>query len=437
MGKPSFKQALAFWTKLGFISFGGPAGQIAIMHEYLVTKKKWISESRFMHALNYCMLLPGPEAQQLATYIGWLLHGTRGGLAAGLLFILPSLFILLALSIAYVSFGQLPWVYALFNGLKPAVMAIILQALIKIGKKSLLSPFHLGIAILAFIGIFFFNIPFPLIILATIALAFAGRKLFPQWLGISQQASKKQQQDESAFYINNQTEVPNIGFNPARFWKQVATGILLWLLPFYLLYLLADDFAFWERLSFFFTQAALVTFGGAYAVLPYVAQVTVEKFQWLSRLQMIDGLALGETTPGPLIMVLAFVGFMAGYNYYDHALLPGTLGLLVTTYYTFLPCFLFIFIGAPIIERTKGNNHIRELLAFVTAAVVGVILNLTIYLGKAVIFPDGITWNGLDWMALGWIILSFIALQQFKVNMILWIFVSAVLGWLRWALGMA
>ncbi len=428
MERPTFKEALKFWLKLGFISFGGPAGQIAIMHEYLVDKKKWVSDSKFLHALNYCMILPGPEAQQLATYIGWLLHGTWGGLAAGILFVLPSMFILLGLSVVYVSFGNIPWIYAMFSGLKPAVIAIVILALIKIGKKSLHSPFHYFIAFAAFVCIFFFNVPFPLIILGAILLAALSRQMFPKFFQASNNSEGEKGYDESEYYINKNTVAENVGFNPLRFWKQVLTGILLWAIPIIVFYLFAPDFQFWKKLSVFFTQAAFVTFGGAYAVLPYVAQVSVEKFNWLTNLQMIDGLALGETTPGPLIMVLVFVGFMAGHNHFGDSIAMGTIGLVTTTFYTFLPCFLFIFAGAPLIERTQENIKVKEILSLVTAAVVGVVLNLTIYLGRAVVFPKELSLAGLDYSTLSWIMISFVAMYRFKIGMITWIGVSAVFG---------
>jgi len=429
--KPSFKEALKFWTKLGFISFGGPAGQIAIMHEYLVDKKKWISESRFLHALNYCMILPGPEAQQLATYIGWMMHGKLGGLAAGILFVLPSMFLLLGLSIIYVSFGNIPWIYAMFNGLKPAVIAIVVLALIKIGKKSLLSPFHYFIAIAAFICIFFLNIPFPIIIVGAIITAAVTRQYFPSFFSTNSNKSVQKESNENDYYINKHTVIRNTGFSPLRFWTEAGVAIILWIIPIVVFYTLFTDFEFWKKLTFFFTQAAFVTFGGAYAVLPYVAQVSVEKLNWLTELQMIDGLALGETTPGPLIMVLVFVGFMAGYNHFGSSILMGSIGLLTTTFYTFLPCFFFIFAGAPIIERTQENKKVKEILSLVTAAVVGVVLNLTFYLGKAVIFPEGVVLAGLDYFSLGWVVISFFAMYRFKINMITWIGISAVFGLLN------
>lgn len=426
--KPSFKEALRFWTKLGFISFGGPAGQIAIMHEYLVDKKKWISESKFMHALNYCMILPGPEAQQLAAYTGWMLHGIRGGLAAGVLFILPSMFILLGMCWIYVTYGTIPWVYALFDGLKPAVIAIVILALIKIGKKSLLSPFHYFTALAAFICIFFFNIPFPLIIITTVVIALLVRKFFPQFFNSQNAGKKSSDMEEAGFYINKFTTVSDSGFSGVRLLRQIVVFLLLWMVPYALLMLLTTDFEFWQTVSLFFTQAAFVTFGGAYAVLPYVAQVSVERFGWLTELQMIDGLALGETTPGPLIMVLVFVGFMAGYNHFGGSLLMGSLGLVTTAFYTFLPCFLFIFVGAPMIEKTQENPKVKQMLSLVTAAVVGVVLNLTIYLGEAVLFPESRSMDGFDWVAAGWVAASFVAMYRFKVGMITWIGISALFG---------
>ncbi|WP_114777452.1 chromate efflux transporter [Botryobacter ruber] len=423
--KPGFREALLFWLKLGFISFGGPAGQIAIMHTFLVDQKKWISDSKFLHALNYCMLLPGPEAQQLATYMGWLLHGVRGGLAAGILFVLPSVFILLGLSMLYVTYGTIPWVAALFYGLKPAVVAIVALALLKIGKKSLHSPFHYAVALLSFVAIFFLNIPFPYIILGAMAVAFVVRKLHPSLLQEGKDGVRSAA-DEQNYYINASSKVAESQLGPKQLLVRGISVLLLWLMPFVLFYSLSRHFAFWKTLSLFFTKAALVTFGGAYAVLPYVAQVSVEKLHWLTELQMIDGLALGETTPGPLVMVLVFVGFMAGYSTYGGSLLMGALGLLTTTFFTFLPCFLFILAGGPLIERTHGNVKVKAMLGVVTAAVVGVILNLTVYFGRAVVFPESFRFP--DLFALTWIIISVVALYRFKIGMIPWIGVSALAG---------
>lgn len=434
MDKVPFKEAFLFWLKLGFISFGGPAGQIAIMHEYLVEKKKWISEKRFLHALNYCMLLPGPEAQQLATYTGWLMHGTKGGLTAGLLFILPSVFILLGLSVLYVTFGKILWVSAVFNGLKPAVVAIVVAALYKIGKKSLHTPFHYLIALAAFTAISFLHVPFPLIIAGALMCGVLTEKFIPALNKRQEDNGRAAEVDDSLYLINASSVIPWTKFSAQRFAAQAALVLVLWLLPFALYKVLFINEAFWQQLSVFFTKAALVTFGGAYAVLPYVAQVSVEKFNWLTQYEMLDGLALGETTPGPLIMVLAFVGFMAGFHQY-HSLWTGAAGLLVTVYYTFLPCFFFIFAGAPLIEKTHTNAFLKKILEPVTAAVAGVVLNLAIYLGIAVLFPRGFGVAGLNYPALVWIGISLLALWRFNANMLLWILVSALFGGLCYMAG--
>ncbi len=427
--KPPFRDFFLFWLKLGWISFGGPAGQIAIMHEFLVEKKRWISDKKFLHALNYCMLLPGPEAQQLATYIGWLFYGTIGGLTAGILFILPSVFILLGLSIIYVQFGHIPWITALFEGLKPAVIAIIVLALIKIGKRSLQTNIHYLLALASFVAIFFLHIPFPLIILTAICIAFVLQYFNVKFMQTKASGSVTTDTEEG-YLLTTATEIPHTGFDKRRFTYQLLTFALLWIIPLLLFNSFSQDTGdqFWNKLIPFFTKAAFVTFGGAYAVLPYVAQVSVEKFQWLTQLQMVDGLALGETTPGPLIMVLAFVGFMAGYGNFGQSILFGTLGLLVTTYYTFLPCFLFIFAGAPIIEKTQNNQRVKAILTIVTAVVVGVILNLAVYFSEAVLFRGAPTLQSLYYPNLLWIIVSFFAMYRFKIKMIPWIGISAAYG---------
>lgn len=436
MKKPSFKEALRFWLKLGFISFGGPAGQVAIMHEFLVDRKKWISDSRFMHALNYCMLLPGPEAQQLATYTGWLLHGIRGGLAAGILFILPSMMILLLLSMVYVLFGKIAWVAALFDGLKPAVVAIIAVALLKIGKKSLLSPFHMMVAAGAFMAIFFLKIPFPLIIAAAILLAFLLGKYFPRILmNGSKGKTAMELPDESGYYLSRHSKVLQGQWPPYKIGVLALVFLALWIVPFLILTLAHED-SFWKPFILFFTRSALVTFGGAYAVLPYVAQVTVEHFQWLSAQEMLDGLALGETTPGPLIMVLAFVGFMAAWNVLGNSLAWAAIALTVTVFYTFLPSFLFIFAGAPVIERTRDNPLVKKALSIVTAAVVGVVLNLSLYLFRQVVFRSGFSVAAIQWPELIWIILSFLALHTFGRSMLWWLLISALSGLLWYAFRM-
>ena len=404
------------------------------MHEFVVDQKKWVSDSRFLHALNYCMLLPGPEAQQLATYIGWLLHGVRGGLTAGILFVLPSVFILLGLSLVYVTYGSIPWVAALFYGLKPAVVAIVALALLKIGKKALVRVVHYVLALLSFILIYFLDVPFPLIILGAIGVAIVMVRFFPSSLKQRQREEDKTA-DETGYYINSASVLPYTGFRWKRVTLQVGISLLLWTTPFLVFYLLFQDNAFWNNLSLFFTKAAFVTFGGAYAVLPYVAQVAVEKLNWLSSYEMIDGLALGETTPGPLIMVLAFVGFMAGYNHFDGSLLMGVLGLMITTYYTFLPCFLFILVGAPIVERTQRNTNVKAVLSIVTAVVVGVILNLTVYFGRAVVIREDAEAWAIDFFSLGWIIISILAMDRLKLGMIPWIAVSAVAGLVMYLIG--
>ncbi len=423
---PSFGEAVLFWLKLGFISFGGPAGQIGIMHEYLVEKKKWISESKFLHALNYCMILPGPEAQQLATYNGWLLHGVRGGLAAGILFVLPSVFILWGLSFVYVTYGQMPVVTSMLEFLKPAVIAIVILALIKIAKKSLLTPVYYFMAGLAFCSLYFFNIPFPFIILGSLILGGIIVRFFPKQIYADKTNEEARRNDENSYVINQDTIIEGIGFSWKRLMIQLSTGVFLWIAPLFILYLFSPgSFVFWKQLSLFFTKAAFVTVGGAYAVLPYVAQVSVETFNWLTKYQMIDGLALGETTPGPLIMVLSFVGFMAGYNSFTGSIGMATLGLMLTTFYTFLPSFLFIFAGAPLIEKTQTNTYLKTIFGFATAAVTGVILNLCVYFGKAVMIPSP---PAIMWLPFIWTIISFIALRYFKINMILWIGLCLVIG---------
>jgi chromate transporter len=431
--KPSFKEAFFFWLKLGFISFGGPTGQIAIMYQHLVERKKWISNSKFLHALNYCMLLPGPEAQQLATYTGWMLHGTIGGLAAGILFVLPSMFIMLALAIIYVSFGNVPVIISIFDALKPAVVAIVILALLKIAKRSLNSTIHYLFALLVFIAIYFFKIPFPVIIIVTLFIGVVLNRINPAFLTSDKikESADKAIDNESDYYINANSKANKSSFTVRRLIFQILLAGLLWFVPFIVLKIFSGNFLFWKTLGLFFTKAAFVTFGGAYAVLPYVAQVSVEKFHWLSRLQMIDGLALGETTPGPLIMVLTFVGFIAGFNRFG-TIAAGTTGLLLTTYFTFLPCFFFIFSGAPLIESTHQNKYLKSVLTLITAAVTGVILNLTIYFGAVVIFPDRT--QHVDLVSVAWILISLLFLTRFKANIIFWILISAIFGIIKFVI---
>lgn len=410
----SFREALRFWLKLGFISFGGPAGQIAILHEYVVERRNWLREEEFLHALNYCMLLPGPEAQQLATYIGWLLHGMRGGLAAGILFVLPSTFILLGLSWAYVAFGTLPVVAGMLYGLKPAVVAIVLGALLKISQKALLGPLHIGVAVASFLALAVGRVPFPVVVSLALLLGWVVFRWRPEWL----------RQPVSGVVAATAASATTLWTRAGRL---VLLFLGLWALPLSAAGLLFGDWAFWRQLAGFFTASAFSTFGGAYAVLPYVAQVAVEKLHWLTAAQMVDGLALGETTPGPLIMVLVFVGFMGAWQQGGHSVAWGAAGLILTTFYTFLPSFLFIFAGAPLVERTRQDGRVKAALSIVTAAVVGVILNLTLFLAKAVVWPAG--WAAMpDWLALAWVVVSVVALRRFQVNLILWIAVSALAG---------
>ena len=426
----SFGEALKFWLKLGFISFGGPAGQIAIMHRELVEQKRWISEGRFLHALNYCMLLPGPEAQQLATYIGWLMHRTRGGIVAGGLFVLPSLFILIALSWVYVAFGEVGWVAGLFYGIKPAVAAIVLQAVWRIGSRTLKSPRKVpllwAIAVLSFVAIAILKIPFPWVVLgAALAGALGGKYLPAQFAaGAGHGAATPQHQVDGGFLIDDSTPTPeHARFSKSRLVVLLLIGALLWLLPMGVLVWMQSWDGALTQMSWFFTKAALLTFGGAYAVLPYVYQGAVEQFHWLTGPQMIDGLALGETTPGPLIMIVAFVGFVGGWTRQvlgPDALFTGAaLAAAVVTWFTFLPSFLFILAGGPLVESTHGNLKFTAPLTGVTAAVVGVIASL------AVFFLVHIAWHpgrpagpALDWVSLLLAAAAAIALLRYKVGVI-------------------
>jgi chromate transporter len=426
--RPSFAEALRFWLKLGFISFGGPAGQIAIMQTELVDGKKWIDQERFLHALNFCMLLPGPEAQQLAIYLGWLLHRTWGGIVAGVLFVLPSVFILWALSFVYAAYGNVPWIAAIFYGLKPAVMAIVAVAVIKIGRRALRSPIMWCIATIAFAAIFFFHVPFPLIILGAALVGFLGQRMLPS-------AGAPSDGNENRGIIGEHAESSD---RTQPSWSRAAritvVCLFLWWTPVFL----AGLWQGWDHTLFtegiFFSKAAVVTFGGAYAVLPYVAQQAVEKFGWLQTGQMMDGLGLAETTPGPLIMVLQFVGFMGGWAKPGllSPLLAGTLGALLTTWVTFVPCFLWILLGAPHLEQLRGITKLTAALSAVTAAVVGVILNLAVWFGLHALFPASRT---LDWFALVVSAIAFIGMLKWKWNVIPVVLGSGVAG-LLWQLAL-
>jgi chromate transporter len=435
--RPTFREALRFWFKLGWITFGGTAAHIAIMHDDLVEKKRWISNGRFLHALSHCMILPGPEAQQLAIYIGWKLHGKRGGVVAGTLFVLPSMLVLLALSVIYAKFGNLPWIIAMFNGLKPAVIALILIALQRISMRALRGFVQCAVAAAALIAMFFFDASLLVVMFCAVVLGIALGRLRPGLLHRPGEAGAEEN-DEDGYYISSLspvTQEPAPLLKPAA--KLTAIVLLLWLLPLPAFYFFTGDFHFWRSLILFFTKTAFVTIGGSYTVIPYVAQVTVSKLHWLTRLQMMDGFALAETTPGPLIIVVAFVGFMAGYNHFHGSLWMGTLGLLATTFYTFLPCFLFVFAGAPLVERTQDKPTIQGVLGLITAVVVGAILDLTFFLGKGVIFPSGrVALRQLDVISLVWVILSLVLLRRCKLNVIPLILLSIGVGLLRYWLGL-
>src|SRR6266436_7434111 len=425
--RPSFKAALRFWCKLGWISFGGTAAHIAIMHDELVEKQRWISNRSFLHALSHCMILPGPEAQQLSIYIGWKLHGKRGGIVAGTLFVLPSMFLLLALSVVYVRFGSLPWIAALFNGLKPVVIALVIVALQRVARRAVRGPIQGAVAVATFAAMFFFEASLLTVMLSAIALGIALMAVRPGFLHRTCNASAEE--DEESYYIRHSSAAtkPIPLLWPTM--KLAAVVLLLWLLPLPLFYFFVGDFHFWRGLALFFTKTAFVTIGGSDTVIPYVAKVAVLKFHWLNRLQMMDGFALAETTPGPLIIVVAFVGFLAGYNHFHGSLWMGTLGLLATTLYTFLPCFFFVFAGAPLVEATEDNPMIGGVLELITAVVVGAILDLTLFLGKAVIFPSGVPGlKQLDVISLVWALLSFFLLQRFKLKIIHLILLGVAFG---------
>jgi chromate transporter len=433
--RPSFQEALRFWFRLGWISFGGTAAHIAIMHDELVEKKRWISNARFLNALSHCMILPGPEAQQLAIYIGWKLHGKRGGIVAGTLFVLPSMFILLALSVVYVRFGSLPGIAALFNGLKPAVIALVIVALQRVARTALRGAVQIAAAVAAFAAIFFFDVSLLVVMLAAVVVGIVLGTLWPSFLRRPSEAGAEE--DEESYYIrrSSTTAEPVPLLKPAL--MLTTSVLLLWLMPLMLFYFFVADCHFWRDLALFFTKTAFVTVGGSYTVIPYVAQVAVSKLHWLTSSQMTDGFALAETTPGPLIIVVAFVGFLAGYNHFHGSLWMGTLGLLATTFYTFLPCFFFVFTGAPLVERTRNKPMIEAVLGLITAVVVGAILDLTLFLGKAVIFPSGVvSLKQLNAISLGWAMLSLLLLQRFKLKIIPLILLSIGFGLIRYFIGL-
>ncbi|HVF56708.1 MAG TPA: chromate efflux transporter [Pyrinomonadaceae bacterium] len=440
----SFAEALRFWFKLGWISFGGPAGQIAIMHRELVERRRWLSEERFLHALNYCMMLPGPEATQLAIYIGWLLHRTWGGIVAGALFVIPSILVLLALSYVYAAYGNVLFVSGMLAGFKPVVVAIVVEAVLKIGGRALKRRAHVFVAAAAFVSIYFLHVPFPVIVLAAGLVGLVGARVWPQWFAPAAAKTKEGASDTKGrgatterleLVIDDHAPAPeHTRPSRARILKTLGVGVALWILPLLALVAWRGGAGLHTGEYFFFTKAALVTFGGAYAVLAYVTQATTSApYNWLTHTQAIDGLALAETTPGPLIMVLQFVGFMAGWN--NPA--PGmgqapsaVLGALVTTYVTFLPCFVFIFVGAPYIEVIRGNRNLSGALTGVTASVVGVILNLALVFGAAVIWPRGVA-GGTDLFAVLVSAAAFFALYRLKADVLWVVLAGGALGLAR------
>ncbi len=432
----SFMEALGYWLKLGFISFGGPAGQISMMHQELVEKRRWISEHRFLHALNYTMVLPGPEAQQLATYIGWLMHGVWGGIAAGILFVLPSLFILSGLTWIYLAYGNVPAVEGILYGIKPAVTAIVLFAAYRIGSKALPNNILRGLAVLAFVAIFAFKIPFPYIVLMAGIIGFVGSKFAPDVFKAGGHHG-----DSGGVYgpaiLDDDTPAPDHTiFKWSRFVVLLVVGLLIGAAVMLGLYLTYGWEGTLTQMSWFFTKAALVTFGGAYAVLPYVYQGGVEQYAWLNGTQMIDGLALGETTPGPLIMVVAFVGFVGGWTkeVFGPEMLPlaGFIGASVATLFTFLPSFLFILLGGPAVEATRGDLKFTAPLTAITAAVVGVIVNLAVFFAFHVLWPEGFgeagIFNNFQWFAAIIGLVALFALIKLKAGVVQVIVASAIVG---------
>jgi chromate transporter len=439
----TFREGVKVWAKVAALSFGGPAGQIAVMHRILVEQKKWIGENRFLHALNFCMLLPGPEAQQLAIYIGWLLHKTNGGLVAGTLFVLPGFVCIMVLSWIYAAYGNVGIVQALFFGLKAAVLAIVLEAVVRIGKRSLKNNTMMGLAALAFVAIFFFSVPFPIIILAAGVIGYlggrAGSKTFAVGGGHGSSGHGNLSDAESALG----EEMPEHA-RPTTAWslKIAAVFLTLWIVPVVLLVVGLGPGNVFSQIAVFFSKMAVVTFGGAYAVLAYVAQQAVETFGWLKPGEMLDGLGMAETTPGPLIMVLQFVGFMAAYRDPGslNPMLAGTLGGILTTWVTFVPCFLWIFLGAPYVEALRENKAWSAALATITAAVVGVVLNLAVWFALHVLFHELTTvhWLGakidvpvlssINGASLLLTLGALVAVFRFKINMIAVLGACAAIG---------
>jgi chromate transporter len=433
----SFRDASRFWAKLGFINFGGPTGQIAIMHEELVEHRRWISNARFLHALNYCMLLPGPEAQQLAVYVGWLLHRVRGGIVAGLTFIIPAFFLMLGLSYVFVTYGDVAWVNAIFYGLGAAVVGIVAAAVIRIGKKALRNPVLDGVAATAFVAIFLLHFPFPLIVLGAGVLGLLAGRRWPDVFTIPQEHA-----DDASAISDDGSAGEHTQVTFRRTVTVLVIGLAVWFMPLLLVCAWAGPDSTLSQQAWFFSKAAVVTFGGAYAVLAYMTQAAVVQYGWLTTTQMVTGLGLAESTPGPLIMVTEFVGFVGAYQHPGtlDPLVAGLLGALVATWATFAPCFLWIFLGAPFIEHLRGNARLSMGLTAITAAVVGVVLNLALWfaintlfstvrnvdvLGGPVPLP---VWSSADWFAIGVAAVAFIGLWRHRWNVIPVVVGSAICG---------
>jgi chromate transporter len=438
-------QAVRYWAKLGFINFGGPAGQIAIMHEELVDKRRWISNNRFLHALNYCMLLPGPEAQQLAIYIGWLLNGTWGGILAGMMFVIPGFLLILGLSWTYAVHGDISWVAAVFYGLQAAVIGIVAAAVIRVGSKALKHPALLVIAASAFVAIFFVKVPFPLIVAGAGLIGLVGGRLAP---GVFKSSGHGDTEEDDILIGDSigERRTHRLGLKSLRV---LLVGLVVWWGPLLVVMAIRGSDDTLSKEAVFFSQAAMVTFGGAYAVLAYINQAAVQHFGWLQPGEMVTGLGLAESTPGPLIMVTEFVGFLGAYHFPGglNPVVAGVLGAIVTTWATFAPCFLWIFLGAPYIERLRGNKALNSALSAVTAAVVGVILNLAVTFGIAALFDNvrqgqwlRVTFpvpllSSLDLFAAALAFVGFVALWKYKVNVLVVVGVSAIAGLLYQGIG--
>lgn len=440
----SFKEAFWVWVKVAAYSFGGPAGQIAVMHRLLVEEKRWISEQRFLHAMNYCMLLPGPEAQQLTVYIGWLLHGVKGGLTAGILFVIPGFVSILILSVLYAGFQGMGFVEALFYGLKPAVLAIVIEAVFHIGKRALKNKVMVLLSVLSFVAIFGFDVPFPLIILIAGLIGYLGGIFDPRTFSVIKGHSKEEFSDEDDQHtpaISDRKE-PKVKPTWGYALRTISIWGAIWFLPLIGLALLLGVSHIFVQEGIFFSKTAVVTFGGAYAVLAYIAQQAVETYGWLEPGEMLDGLGMAETTPGPLIQVVQFVGFMGAYRnpgMFD-PMVAGILGSIITTWVTFAPCFLCIFLGAPFIEYLRGNEKLTSALSAITAAVVGVVMNLAVWFSINTLFREtgriqqfGLdllvpVWTSIDWGGLGIVLIAFFMLFRLKWNMLRTLLVSILIG---------